>query len=46
MMGTIFNLFIKTGDDYSLAANSTELLYKLTLFRYLMLQANVNLPHS
>ena len=34
---------IKTGfQDYSLAVNSTELLYKLTLFKYLMSRVNMN----
>ena len=34
---------IKIGfQDYSLVVNSTELLYQLTLFKYLMLQVNVN----
>ena len=34
---------IKIGfQDYSLVVNSTELLYKLTLDKYLMLQVNVN----
>ena len=34
--------FIITGNDYSLAVNSIELLYQLTLFIYLMLQVNMN----
>ena len=39
MIGTIQPVVFKTGiQDYSLAVNSTEFLYKLILFKYLMLQ--------
>ena len=42
MMGTIPPGYINTGfQDYSLAVISTELLYKLTFFIYLILQVNL-----
>ena len=43
MMGTIPAGFIITGfQDHSLAVISTKLLYKLTLFKYLISHVNVN----
>ena len=42
LRGTIFNLFVKTGNDYFLLLNSTELLYQLTLFRYLILEVTMS----
>ena len=38
----IFNLFIKTGNDYSLSVICTESLLQLLYFRYLMLHVNLN----
>ena len=38
----LFNLFIKTGNEYSLTVNSTEFLLQLVYFRYLKLQVNLN----
>ena len=35
LVGTILNLFIKTGNDYSLAINSTESLYQLVYLRFI-----------
>ena len=40
LMGTILNLFIKTGNDYS-HSKHTESLYRQIQFRYLMLQIKV-----
>ena len=38
--GAILNLFVKTGNDYSLAVISVELLYQL---RYILLQFRLQL---
>ena len=40
--GTILNLFIKTGNDYFLAVNTTEFLYQLVYLGFHMLQVKVN----
>ena len=43
MMGMIPPGYINTGfQDHSLTLISTELLYQLTLFKYLMSKVNVN----
>ena len=39
--GTILNLFIKTGNDYSLALNSTDSIYQL-MFLGLCITSNYN----
>ena len=41
-MDMILNLFIKTGNDYSLAVNNTESLLQLTLFLHVMLELGLN----
>ena len=41
-MDMILNLFIKTGNDYSLAVNNTESLLQLTLFLYVILELGLN----
>ena len=41
-MGAILNLFIKTGNDYSLTVNSAESLYQLTLFLQFILELGLN----
>ena len=41
-MGMILSLFIKTGNNYSLAENSRESLYQLTLFLQFILELCLN----
>ena len=41
--GTILNLFIKTGNDYSLAVNSMHLLTSVFVVYVVMLQVKVNI---
>ena len=41
-MGRILNLFIKTGNDYSLAVNSTESSISTSVFEVYMLQVKAN----
>ena len=41
-MDMILNLFIKTGNDSSLAVNNTESLLQLTLFLHVILELGLN----